>query len=446
MSDAVPPPPGQAAAGLAALLQYEAELRRKASVPELCYFVANDSRAILPYAQMFILRQKLAGEGFRVEHVSSLAAVDRQAPLIHAIEQRVAKGLAVAGEAQSLDLAPADADDALAEYPNHHALWQPLLDAAGQPFAGLLVTAAQPFPADAAPRLARIAETMAHGWRALTGGKPVRQWRRIGPRERRGLLVLAAVVLLFPVRLSVLAPFEAVAERPYVLAAPANGVIERMHLPPNAAVRAGQLVLTMEDLALRGQVQEAEERVRVAGARLDRATSAAFADEEEAASLATLRAEQEVAQAELAQLRDLVQRTQLRAPRGGMLLYSDRRDWEGRAVTVGEPIVQIADPARVVVRVDLPVREQIALQPGGQARLWLDAEPLWARDGRIVSASFQARETAERVYAYAVIVAPDGAPPRIGSRGTAKLYGRWVPLSYAMLRRPIAALRQFVGL
>jgi multidrug resistance efflux pump len=237
-----------------------------------------------------------------------------------------------------------------------------------------------------------------------------------------------------------------VPDRPYVIAAPYDGVIYRIYADPNAQVRQGELVLALEDAELRGQLQEAEERVRVAQSRVERATSASFGDQEEAGTLATLRAEQEVAASELAQLRDQARRTQITAPTGGMVLYSDRRDWEGRAVRVGEPVLQVADPDQVVVRIELPAREQIELRPGAAVRLWLDADPLWSRQARVESASYQARTSASGVLSFAMIAQVAGDPPRIGSRGTAKVYGNWAPLAYAVLRRPISALRQAIGI
>jgi hypothetical protein len=35
--------------------------------------------------------------------------------------------------------------------------------------------------------------------------------------------------------------------------------------------------------------------------------------------------------------------------------------------------------------------------------------------------------------------------PRIGLRGTAKIYGEQVSLFYYLMRRPLAALRQLIG-
>jgi hypothetical protein len=50
-------------------------------------------------------------------------------------------------------------------------------------------------------------------------------------------------------------------------------------------------------------------------------------------------------------------------------------------------------------------------------------------------------------YAYRVRARLDGrADQRVGLKGTAKLSGGWVPLAYWMLRRPLATIRQHIGL
>jgi multidrug resistance efflux pump len=434
---------------LAALVQFEAELRRKSGVPELLYHVANDSRRVLEHDQLFVLGTRLIGERMKILAVSGVVAVDAQAPLIDAIERLVAAKRAEADGDGALEWLVADDGaflDALADYPFKAMQWQPLKDANGQVFGGLLAARARAAGPESSARLAHVADSVAHSWRALTRDRPVRRLRRIGPRERTGFAVLAAVIALFPVRMSVLAPAEVVGERPFVIAAPYDGVIARIDVAPHSQVRAGQRLMALEDVEVRNAYLQAQQRLEVARARYERATSAAFSDQESAASLETLRAEFDVAQAEFRLTSDQADRSQILAPRAGTVIYTDRRDWEGRAVAVGEPIMQLVDPRRAVVRVDMPTGEQMTLAAGDDARIWLDAQPLWAIDGRVEQASYQARETADGVMAFAIIVRPHGQPPRIGSRGTAKLYGNWVPLIYSVLRRPIAGLRQSIGL
>lgn len=435
-------------AELAALLHFEAEARRQASVPELAYHVANETRRILDYGQIFVLRQSRIGDGFHVIAASSIAVVDRNAPLIQAIEQLVADLSRANGLERPHDFTPTALvhDIAFDEYPFDAWHWQPLLDQNGQPFAGLLVTRGAAMREVERFRLDRIADTVGHSWRALTGGAPVQRIKRPGAKEKRGALVGLAILALFPVQLTALAPVEVVAARPFVVSAPFSGVIDRILVPPNAPVTAGQPLLRFDDTKLRNDLQVAAEKLEVARTRVERSTNVAIDAREETRDITLMRAEYELAEADYAYARDLLARAEIVSPGPGMALYSDRRDWEGRAVNVGEPVLQVVDPRNVEFRVELPTREQMTLPAGGQVRVWLDAQPLWAIDARLATVSYQARQTAEGVLSFAVIARPLGDAPRVGSRGTAKLYGRWVPLSYSLLRRPVSSLRQFLGI
>jgi hypothetical protein len=470
-------------ASLAALLQYEGDIRRQASVNELVYFIANETRRIVAYDQMFVLRQPALGKGYNVVGASSLAVIDRSAPLIHAIEKAVSdlNTPQEQGDKNSLQTSlraergnPASAlsglprsarnddlhgmndplnmiatevsdDPSIADYPFPAWRWQPLTDSAGLIYAGLLLTRTEPMREAEGVRLDRISETISHSWQALTGGRPVRRLPLLGSWSKRALALALVVGAVFPVRITALAPVEVVPARPFVVSAPYPGVIARIDVAPNAMVAAGQPVLTFEDIKVRNDLQQALQKVQVARARIDRATSAAFGKAEEARDIATMKAEYDVALAEYNYARDLMGKAQVVAPVSGMALYSDRRDWEGRAVNTGDPIVQIADPKAVSYRIDLPAKEQMTLEDKGDVTIWLDAQPLTALEGTIEQASYLARPTAEGVLAFAVTAKPRGAPPRIGSRGTAKLYGERVPFIYALFKRPIASLRQFLG-
>ncbi len=444
----VPQIPATDQARLADLLQYEADVRRRASVNELIYHVANESRRIVAYDQMFVLRRPRVGDGFHVVGASSLAVVDRNAPLIQAIEKTVSHLIGSVDTAAPQDFAAtAFSDDpAIAEYPFSAWRWQPFIDGGGQVFAALLIARHDPLREGEGVRLGRIAETIGHSWCALTGGKPVSRFRSLKLRERKFMIIALIALCLFPVRLTALAPVEVVPARPFVISAPYGGVIDRIQVVPNGTVKAGQVVLTFEDIKVRNEMAQAEEKLQVARARIERSTSAAFGKADEAHDIATMRAEYDLARADFNYARDMMGKSQVRAPRGGMAIYSDRRDWEGRAVNVGDPILQIADPRDVTFRIDLPTREQMTLAPGGRVKVWLDAQPLWALEGQIETASYQARPTAEGILAFAITARPHGDVPRIGSRGTAKLYGRWVPLAYSVLKRPISTARQYFGI
>jgi multidrug resistance efflux pump len=337
-------------------------------------------------------------------------------------------------------------DVALVDYPFQTWRWQPLLDPEGRAFAGLLVARSSPFSDPDVVRIERVADTVGHAWRALAGGVPVRRIRKPTSRERKLLAGVLVGVAILPVQMTALAPVEVVAARPFVVAAPFAGVVDRVLVKPNAEVRAGQPVLALDDTKVRNELDQAAEKLEVARARVEQSTSVAFAPGDETRDIAVARGEFDVARADYNYARDMMARSQVRAPRSGVAIYSDRRDWEGRAVSTGDPILQIVDPADVEFRIDLPTREQMELPRGNAATIWLDAQPLWSLKGAIDTVSYQSRETANGILAFAVTARPVGATPRIGSRGTAKVHGRWAPLAYVLLRRPIASLRQSIGL
>ena len=432
-------PPRAPNSPLGVLLGWEAELRRQPTVPELLYFVANESRSLIAYDQAFVLKRSATGGGWQVRTASSIAAVDRNAPLVRGIEAAVAQCDA------PCDLDCPD-DPALDDYPFRHWLWYPLRTRDGEAFAGLLIARAHPFDIAEAGRLERIAETTQHGWLALTGGKPVRRMPTFTRKQKRLALAALAIVALFPVHLSALAPVEVVPAHPFVVTAPFQGIVAAIAVAPSERVARGQTLLRFDDVKLRNEFTLAEQRLHVARAKVDEVSAATFGDATQSRGISIAQAEYELAQAEYDYARDMLARARVVAPRAGIAIYTDRREWEGRSVDVGQPIMQVADPGDVRYRIDLPTREQMRLARGSAVSVWLDSQPLWAQSARLEEASYQARATPDGTLAFAIEAQPsDGGAPRIGSRGTARVRGPWAPLAYAVFKRPIATLRQYLG-
>lgn len=421
------------------LLGWEAVLRRQPTVPELLYFIANETRTLIGYDQAFVLKRSVTHKGWRIETASSLTAVDRNAPAIRAIEDALA----------DIDT-PTDLDapdvEALADYPFRHWLFHPLVNRDGDAFGAILIGRSHPFDSVEASRLERVAETAQHGWLALTANRPVRRAPRLSRRQRRIAMAAVALVLIFPVRLSALAPVEVVAAKPYIVTAPFSGVVTTMAVAPSGRVAKGQELLRFDDVKLRNELSLAGERLQVAQAKVDEVSAASFKDNTQSRGISIAQAEHRLAKAEYDYARDMLDRAHVRSPIAGMAIYTDRREWEGRAVEVGQPIMEVSDPRQVRYRVDLPVKEQMRLEPGSKVSVWLDSQPLWAQSATLSGSSYQARPAADGTLAFALDAMPsDGALPRIGSRGTARVRGPWAPLGYAMLKRPIASVRQYFG-
>ena len=431
------------------LLALEAGIRAQATVLELRHHLFNESRQLLGASQAVLLDSE-DGQP-RVRGISSLPDVDRQQPVVRGYEAlaRVCLSRPEAAQGLRLDRAEfgAEAPDLAAELPYQYALWLPVCEEQ-QPARGQLLLFSHTPWSDAQVRIGRrLMATYAHAWRTLSG--PVRSRRR-WLRERRTQWAIAAALVLaaaYPVALSALAPVEVSAREPFVVAAPMAGVVAEMLVSPNVRVAEGQAILRYEDTRLRNELQLSERRLQVATARLAGLTQAAIDSAEASREVAINRAERDLAQAEYDYARALLEQAVVRAPRAGVAVYTDPRDWQGRPVETGQQILRIADPARIEFTILLPVQDSLLVEPGADVRVYLDSDPLHPIAATVERASYQAARTELGSFAYR-LTAQGGALPaalRIGMRGTAQVYGRRVPLIYALLRRPISSLRQSLG-
>ena len=140
-------------------------------------------------------------------------------------------------------------------------------------------------------------------------------------------------------------------------------------------------------------------------------------------------------------------RVRVTADRAGVAVFADPNDWTGKAVSVGEKVMLLADPANVELTAYLPVADNIDVKPGATLTLYPKSSPLSAYDARIETVAYRAEPTPDGVLAYRVkaTFTDGGARPVLGVMGTARIHGRWVPLAYYVLRRPLTTARQWLG-
>ena len=444
---AQPAAPGEPSGALS-LLQFEADIRRQSTLAELQFHLANEMRRVLRFRQAFVLDVATALAPV-VRTVSSLATVEGESALVQWAQATVAGLHADAGLSKVVGFdakAYADLGASDTAYPFGCLMWLPLPDREGAVRAGVLLADAQPWRQADHVIAERLAATYAHAWFALAPHRT--RWSVTAHRRWLiGAAVLAAGALAVPVRLSALAPVEVVPAQPAVLASPIQGVVDKVLVAPNTLVKAGDTVISFEDTRLRNEQALAEQRLAVARARSLRSSQAAFGSPDASHDVAINKAELDLAQAEFQYATDVLQRTRLAAPMAGVVVYSDRRDLEGRPVEVGQQLVQIADPKQVEFRIELPARDSIVIGDTAEVTVYLDSAPLHPITARLARASYQARPTADKVLAFTLTARPEsgGTPLRIGSRGTAQVYGERVPLVYKIVRRPLAALRQWAG-
>ncbi len=450
---------------LATLLQLEGTLRTLPDRRAVELFAVNELRQLIPFSQAVFISFDKLGKA-RITAFSGLARVDRQAPLVRALERFASELLRRGGKEGGPDMLHGDlpalaaaADglpDALKEWAFQHVLWHILRDAEGQPFAALMFMRAEPWREADAVIAERLAAAVAHAIRAL---QPRSALARLRPPRWAmwAVPLLLLALLLFPVHMTAIAPVEVVADNPTPVTAPMDGVIADILVDPNTPVKQGQVLFRFDDTRLKAEAEVAAKREQVALARLATLRKAAFADPRARQQLAEAQTELQLARAERQRAERLLARVNVKAMSAGIAIYADRQRWLGRPVQTGEKVMEIADPSRVAFRIDLPVGDAIAITEGGRVRVFLDADPLNAIQGKVRWASFHAEEIPGGLLAFRLVAQPlddkgNPLPPeqarkllRIGFRGSAQVFGERVPLGFYLLRRPITAARQFFG-
>ena len=149
----------------------------------------------------------------------------------------------------------------------------------------------------------------------------------------------------------------------------------------------------------------------MAEAELKANSQRAFADAESSARIDLLAARVEQKRAERDYARQLLARSEVRAERAGIAVFADAERLTGKPVQTGERLMQIADPAQAELRIELPVGDAIALQPGAEVALFLDSDPLNRHDARLERAAYEAQATAAGQLAYRLDAAFADAPP-----------------------------------
>ena len=437
---AVPAPP--VSNRLAQLVKLEGDIRKLPGWQATVFHAVNEPQDMLEHRQAYFFRGNNRGT-FLCEAVSAVATVDAQAPFIRALNALINR-LNDASKPTLFDAAAAlKSSNAL--FPN--ALWLPLLDGQGKVFGGLLFMRESAWAEDQHMIAVRISEAYGH---ALRVHRPPQLLRMLSlPRWALwSIPAVALALLLLPVPMTTLAPFEVVPRDAMPVTAALDGVIAEIIPDPNSAVQAGDVLFKLDATELAAAADVARQRVGVAETRLATARNGAFSDLDMKRALATLEQELQLAKAEQDLANSRLSRANVVAGTSGVLVYSSRNDWLGKPVRVGERVMDIADPQNVGARVDVGVHDSLALESGNGMRLFFDSDPLHPRRAVAYEKSFNAieRTSGQLTYTVRAAFASGDALPRIGLRGTAQLIGESVPLGFYLFRRPIAALRQHFGL
>ena len=432
------------AADLGKLLTIEQEIREAASLTELSQIFCNRTRDIVDFTQGALAGPSASGQ-MQIIGFSDIAVVDRTAPLVNWLEgqlRNMTDGTAILTPTQE-DRAP------VADLVPEHILILPLKTPNKGLLGAFIVTRTTAFSEGDKSLLLHLASVFGHAVAAHRSVPIARRLRAAMIGRRKWALAAALLVVsVLPVRLTAVAPAEIVAADPFIVAAPMSGVVEEILVQRNQRVEAGASIMRMVDIELKNNLDVAKRAYRIAEAELLRARQSAFSSNEDKAQLAELIAQAELKRIEVGFAEQQLARSIVHAPTAGLAIIDDPRKWQGRPVSTGEQIFKLARSQDVEIAVELPVKDAVALSKGNRVDVFLDIDPLHRYAAEVKRVPYQSRLSEAGILTYAVRakLAADEDIPRIGLRGTGKLYGPSTTLFYFLFRRPITAIRQMVGM
>lgn len=437
------------------LMELSRQARALGQGNELDYLVVNATHRLAPYRQAILWR-----DDDQPVALSGLVSPDPNAPMIRwliALHRDVLSSTA-AGPVDIQALA-ADDQSAWQEYLAPFALWLPDTDG-DRAGLGLLLVREMAWTEAESVLIQEWWQVWVHAYQALHGGgqaRPrfslarVRRW--LLPAERpwwktRLAWTVAALLalMLFPVRMTVIAPGQLVPVDPLWVRSPIEGVVADVLVSPTETVQAGDPLFRFDNNVLESRVGVARRALSTATAQYEQLTQRALNDDEFGADLIEAAGAVEQKRAELAFLESRLNDATVRAARGGVALFDSASAWVGQPVTVGERIMRIVDPKQSEIEAWLPVADAVNLEAGAPVNLYLRSTPLSPVSGSIRYVAYDATERPSGNVAYRVRARIDGDNTyRVGLKGTTRLSGGWTTLGYWILRRPIATLRTRLG-
>lgn len=448
-----------AANPLLQLLELTRRARLAGSLAELAFLVVNDSRALCIYRQAALW----FAEG-GVDTLSGVVEPEANAPYVQWLERlfrQLAREYSAPTPIDALQL-PTELSEEWSEWLPTHALWLPFAGTAERGGSGGLLLASEQSWSE--PMVALLSEWVATWHLAWTARMQPKIWswarfkqalrntlasqpdKPLWKQQRMRIAAVVVAALLFPVRLSVLAPGELVPANPAVIRAPIDGVVGQFLVQPNETVKTGQALFNFDEAAIVARRDVAIQAQATAEAEYRQYAQQAVADPKAKAQLAPLLGKIEEKRAEADFSKEMLERSHVTAPQDGVVLFDDPSEWIGKPVQTGERIMRIAAPGDVEIEAWLPIGDAIPLPDHAALSLYLAASPLSSLNATVRYVAHDATPRPDGTYAYRVRATLEASSvQRVGLKGTARLSGSWVPFAYWMLRRPLATIRQAMG-
>ena len=437
---------------IARLISLEKKTREAKSKDELNFIVVNETREIIDYTTSFLLL-KSATDKFHINAISDIASIDRTAPLVTFVESvinhKTKKDLK---EIESIDLEQFSKKIKKQKPKNipQYLLCIPIFSPQRGLQGYLLLARNKNFNDNENELVQHLSRTYGHAYNTFLTNFSIKNFFKKNFTGKKRWITISVIILifLFPVRMTSTAPVEVVAKNPFLITSPFDGVVKKIIANNNDQTKPGDLLVLLEDIDLSNEFNLAKQSLQVAEKELLRTRQSSFTDNEQKSRLAELVAQVDLKRVELKSAERKLKNSKIYSEKKGVVIVDRKSDWQGKPVAVGEKILTIADPNNIEFLIWLPVKDSIVINQDANTNIFLDINPMSSYKGNIIRSTYEPELSPEEVLSYKLISSFKGNrdTPRIGLRGTAKVYGNRTILFYYLFRKPITFIRQLIGI
>jgi Biotin-lipoyl like len=283
-----------------------------------------------------------------------------------------------------------------------------------------------------------VAQGYGHAWKGVYPQWTLSVFQKIP--WITGIFIGIIFLSIIPIPLRVSAPCEVVAKDPFLVTAPLDGIIEKISVNPGSAVTKGQLLFSYDKRMPLQELEVAQKQFEIADSQLQWSINR---EAHEEAAVWRLKRESEKLRLDYLQKRS--HNLEVAAKVSGVAVFNDPDEWRGRRVMTGEKILVVSNPNRTKLRIWLPKSDNVVIAPDRSIKVFFhddlirsyEADLVFVGDCDILQDNCRGNFTAEAEWA------EQPKDVKLGSKGTAVLYGPNVPLLYWLLRKPITAIRNF---
>ena len=441
--------------GLSTLLHISRESRKAKRVEELFFLAANETHHLFPYDEALFWMDNQWGKA-QIRSVSGIGSFDRNTPkivwfnrLLSYLEKHTDSDRKH-GEPMLLSVSdvPEKFQEEWKEFSSEYVLYVPIEIPKTRDRGGMVFLRSIPWRDNEKQLAQQVMEIYAYSF-AFQTLKPIHSI--LSRLYRKYVFVLAVIaislLMMLPMRVTVIAPAEIVSKHPWIVTSPQEGVVEQIHVVPNQRVQKGDLLVSLDSEKLENEAAVAMQNLVLKQSELRQIQQLSMQDDAKRGEARLLELEVRQKQKELEYVQALLEQTQIYSDVDGIAIFSDPEAWAGVPVRIGEKIIVVASEDEVEIKVSLPVGDAIEFENGSDVDLFLYTQPLNPISGHIRSVSYQAEEVPGNQLAYDVRAElaegySEKEYPRIGLKGDAKLYGERATVFYNIFRKPISYIKR----